>query len=153
MSMESEKKPFWLSKEARDTKAAIKAEKDKKADEAIALRDKILAEQDRLEKIQEAIPKLTPKRVAEIARDKGLWLYDPKSNKWWTPEEYQETFERITVGYEEYVKAVEMRDPVQAISEAGDILQGDIKFEDRDKLLKKFKRFRDFVNRVVGYRG
>lgn len=146
-----ERVPYRYSKEVKESD---RERAEKKWQEKLAnreAREKQWAEEERQRKIQEAIPKMTPKRVAEIARDKHMWLHDPKTREWWTPEQYQDKFERLAIGYEEYVAGVEMRDPIEAMNESFELLEGDIEFMERKTLLKKFKRFREFVGRVVGY--
>jgi DNA polymerase elongation subunit (family B) len=98
------------------------------------------------------IPVKSAKSISQEAKKQKAWLFDPKTKKWYTPEEFFDVFDRITRDPEKTIERMQIKDPVLAIAEAFDVLKGDIQFEDdRKKIEAKRKKMEAFCMRVVGY--
>ena len=65
------------------------------------------------------------KILAGEALAKDCWLYDPSSNTWYSPREFQNRFERISLGNLAFLEQIKVRDPMEGIR-AGKILEQDL---------------------------
>lgn len=93
----------------------------------------------------------TVKSLVTQAKKQNNWLYDPKDKRWYTPEEYLELKERIARGLDDELSRMEIKDPLEALTLAGELIKGDIDFEDKVKLKRIIKKFVDFGLKVAEY--
>ena len=73
------------------------------------------ANQQRPEDIK---PVLSLKDIAREALNKKLWIYDPSSKQWHSPEEFLTKYERVTSGNDQFLKQVELKCPFDGIMAA-----------------------------------
>lgn len=57
------------------------------------------------------------RKIADEAKSKGMWLYDPSYKKWYSPEDFKHIFHYANAGYE-FLKGLQLRYPAEGI-EAG----------------------------------
>lgn len=87
-------------------------------------------------------PELIKKSCSHIvqeARQKSMWIYDPSNRTWYSPDDFQQQFERIVSGNEKFLAQVQIRDPSDGI------VAGNQKLTDLQQKLE------DFTNRVIAY--
>jgi hypothetical protein len=57
------------------------------------------------------------KKIAEEAKRKGMWLYEPKYRCWYSPEEFMHIYHYVDAK-DEFLKTLQIRHPSEGI-EAG----------------------------------
>ncbi|MEO6639529.1 MAG: hypothetical protein ABIN25_14715 [Ginsengibacter sp.] len=57
------------------------------------------------------------KKIAEEAKRKGMWLYDPQYKKWYSPEDFRHIFTYANTTLD-FLKAIQIRHPEEGM-EAG----------------------------------
>ena len=53
--------------------------------------------------------------VSQEALRKRWWVYDPSNKEWYTPQEFEIKFGRISHGNEKFIEQVQVRDPKDAV--------------------------------------
>jgi hypothetical protein len=79
------------------------------------------------------------KEIATEAKNKKLWIYDPSTRAWYTPEEFLEKFGRILTGQEKFLSQVQILHPDEGV-------KGGFK-----RMLDLQIKMEDFVARVTRY--
>lgn len=54
-------------------------------------------------------------QLADEAKRKGYWLYEPSYNKWYTPEDFTAMCTYVDMS-DEFFNKIEVRDPKEAIA-------------------------------------
>ena len=54
------------------------------------------------------------RKIADEAKSKGLWLYDPSYKKWYSPEDFNHIF-HFDNGSEEFLQKLQLRHPSEGI--------------------------------------
>jgi hypothetical protein len=54
------------------------------------------------------------RKMAEEAKRKGMWLYDPAYRKWYSPEDFQHVF-HYAVASDELLQRLQIRHPSEGI--------------------------------------
>lgn len=54
------------------------------------------------------------RKIAEEAKRRGMWLYDPTYKKWYSPEEFQHIFHYANAS-DELLKNLQIRHPSEGI--------------------------------------
>ena len=54
------------------------------------------------------------RKIAEEAKRKGLWIYDPSFKKWYSPEDFQHIFHYANAR-EDFLKGLQIRHPSEGI--------------------------------------
>lgn len=54
------------------------------------------------------------KAVADEAKQKGMWLYDPNYKKWYSPEDFKHIFSYANAE-EDFLKGLQIRHPSEGI--------------------------------------
>ena len=54
------------------------------------------------------------KRIAEEAKRKGMWIYDPGYKKWYSPEDFEHIFHYANAKAE-FLKGLQIRHPSEGI--------------------------------------
>ena len=60
----------------------------------------------------------TVRDVMQEALQKKMWIYDPSHKEWYSPEEFNDKFGRITQGFEAFVAQVQVREPYEGVKAA-----------------------------------
>jgi len=78
-------------------------------------------------------------RIVAEANQKSLWVFDPSSKTWFTPNEFQDKYDRCRSGFEDFFAQCQVRNPTDGVI-AG---------------MTRIQRMQDqltgFVNKVIGY--
>jgi hypothetical protein len=53
------------------------------------------------------------RKMADEAKSKGMWLYDPSYKKWYSPEDFKHIFHYANAN-DEFLKNLQLRHPVEA---------------------------------------
>lgn len=54
------------------------------------------------------------RRIAHEAKRRGMWIYDPRYKKWYSPEDFQHIFHYANTD-EEFLKGLQIRHPSEGI--------------------------------------
>lgn len=54
------------------------------------------------------------KKIADEAKSKGMWLYDPSYEKWYSPEDFKHIFHYANAS-DEFLKGLQIRHPSEGI--------------------------------------
>ena len=54
------------------------------------------------------------RKVADEAKSKGMWLYDPSYKKWYSPEDFKHIF-HFDNAIEEFLQKLQLRHPFDGI--------------------------------------
>ena len=57
------------------------------------------------------------RKIAEEAKRKGLWIYDPSYKKWYSPEDFQHIFHYANAS-DDFLKGLQIRHPSEGIKAA-----------------------------------
>jgi hypothetical protein len=55
------------------------------------------------------------RKIADEAKDKGMWLYSPLYKHWYSPEDFKHIFHYANAP-EDFLKQLQIRDPLEGIS-------------------------------------
>ena len=55
------------------------------------------------------------RKIADEAKSKGMWLYDPKYKMWQSPEQFKHSFTYANIT-DEYIKTLQIRDPREGVA-------------------------------------
>lgn len=77
--------------------------------------------------------------VMQEALNKKMWIYDPSHKEWYSPEEFNDKFGRISQGFEAFVAQVQIREPYEGVKAA---LQ---------RLLDMQVRLDNYLVRIIDY--
>ena len=78
------------------------------------------------------------RRIADEAKSKGLWLYDPSYKKWYSPEDFKHIF-HFENASDEFLEKLQLRHPAEGI-QAG--------FQ---KLIDIHNKLEAFIKQVIAY--
>ncbi|GEO11538.1 hypothetical protein SAE01_40340 [Segetibacter aerophilus] len=78
------------------------------------------------------------RKLADEAKSKGMWLYDPSYRWWYSPEDFKHIFQYANAS-EEFLKGLQIRHPNEGI-QAGFL-----------QLNKLHTKLQVFTKRVVDY--
>ena len=78
------------------------------------------------------------RKIADEAKSKGMWIYDPSYKKWYSPEDFKHIFHYVDAS-DECLKNLQLRHPCEGI-EAG--------FQ---KLMDIHNKLKAFTKLVMGY--
>ena len=54
------------------------------------------------------------RKIADEAKSKGMWLYDPSYKKWYSPEDFKHIFHYANAS-DEFLKGLQIRHPSEGI--------------------------------------
>ena len=54
------------------------------------------------------------RKIADEAKSKGMWLYDPSYKKWYSPEDFKHIF-HFDNSSDEFLKSLQLRHPSESI--------------------------------------
>jgi hypothetical protein len=54
------------------------------------------------------------RKIADEAKKKGMWIYDPRFKKWYTPEDFQHIFHYANAS-KEFLSGLQIRHPSEGI--------------------------------------
>lgn len=63
------------------------------------------------------------REISQEAISKKMWVYDPSHKEWYSPEEFNDKFGRISHGFEAFVAQVQIREPYEGVKAAMQRLQ------------------------------
>lgn len=78
------------------------------------------------------------RKIADEAKSKGLWIYDPSYKKWYSPEDFKHIFHYANAS-DEFLKGLQLRLPFEGI-QAG--------FQ---RLMCLHNKLQAFINLVINY--
>ncbi len=81
------------------------------------------------------------KKIADEAKGKGMWLYDPNYQKWYSPEDFKHIFS-FADAPDEFLKSLQIKHPAEAIHVGFQRL-----FEIQNKLAAFTKRVTDYYKK------
>lgn len=61
--------------------------------------------------------------LAEHAKLKSLWLYDPTYKRWYSPTDFMKAFGNSNQDLSQYLITIELRDPIEAIKQGHKAIQ------------------------------
>lgn len=54
------------------------------------------------------------RKIADEAKQKGMWLYDPEYKKWYSPEAFRHTFSYAQAN-DDFLKNLQLRHPEEGV--------------------------------------
>ena len=54
------------------------------------------------------------RKIADDAKSKGMWLYDPSYKKWYSPEDFKHIFHYANAS-DEFLQKLQLRHPFEGI--------------------------------------
>lgn len=61
------------------------------------------------------MPGKTAHSLAEEARRRRLWLYDPQYKRWYSPDDFVKSFGQSMQNHDSYFDSIQIKDPIEAI--------------------------------------